>query len=135
MPPRIALILCIIFIIFLFRRDSGRHSELSKAIWVPLIWMIIIGSRAVSQWLNLSTNLESTDIYLEGSPFDRAIFLILIITGIFILLRRKISWSQILHNNTWIVIFFLYSGITFDWSDFPFVSLAFLVIDNSFSCC
>lgn len=75
----------------------------------------------ISLWLNWGTPI-SVEGYFEGSPFDRNIFIILIIIGIFVLSRRKIEWSQILKSNVWFVLLFLYCGISILWSDFPLVS-------------
>ncbi|MFX0196081.1 MAG: O-antigen ligase family protein [Candidatus Hodarchaeota archaeon] len=123
MSPPIALLICILFILYLYRIDFKRKPDVSHALWIPLIWMLIIGSRFVSQWLNIGTQLKSPDDYLEGSAIDRMVFMILIMSGLLILSRRKVNWSQILQNNKLIVIFFLYCGFSIVWSDFPFVSL------------
>jgi len=117
MPSAIALLICIIFIFYVFILDYRRESNVSVALWIPLIWMIIIGSRNASHWLNLGT-VMSTEAFLKGSPFDRNVFSLLIIAGLFILIRRKIYWSQIIKENAWIVLFFLYCGISIFWSDF-----------------
>jgi O-antigen ligase len=122
MPPKLALLICILFILVIFIGDIKRKRKSSLALWVPLIWMLIIGSRYVSQWLNLSPPIESPDDYLEGSPIDRNVFLGLIMVGLFILFRRRISWSQIFQRNAWILFFFFYGGISIFWSDFEFVS-------------
>jgi len=122
MPPKIALLLCIIFILYLFKLDFKLKSDVSHALWIPLIWLMISGSRLPSQWLNLNANVGQATVYMQGNPFDRVIFSILIVAGLFILSRRKINWSLILHSNRWIFLLFLYFGISILWSDFPFVS-------------
>ncbi|MGO9614246.1 MAG: O-antigen ligase family protein [Dissulfurispiraceae bacterium] len=122
MQKQVALLVCILFILYLFKRDSKRTSGVSPAIWIPLIWTLIIGSRAVSQWLNMGPILESPDAYIEGSPVDRGIFLFLIVAAFAILAKRRVSLGEIVRNNTWIVLFFLYGGISILWSDFAMVS-------------
>lgn len=121
MPPKIALSICIVFILYLFKIDSKCESYVSRALWIPLIWMMIVGSRMPALWLN-PAGMVSPEAYLEGNPLNRNIFIILIVTGIFILSRRKIDWSQILKNNMWIFLLFLYGGVSILWSDFPSVS-------------
>lgn len=118
MPSLIALLLCILFIFFLFVLDSKQKSNVSSAIWVPIIWITIMGSRLVAQWMNpgyLSTEAD----YMTGNPLDRTIFVILIIAGIIILSRRKIYWSQLVKRNIWIFLLVWYGGISILWSDFP----------------
>ena len=52
MNPSLALILTIVFILYLFKRDIGQQSNVSNALWIPWAWMMILGSRFVSEWLN-----------------------------------------------------------------------------------
>ena len=81
-----------------------------------------MGSRFVSQWLNVATRMESPEAYLEGSPLDMYVFVILIAAGLFVLLRRKIFWSEVLRRNGWIFGLLLYAGMSVLWSDFAFVA-------------
>jgi len=119
MPPALALFLCLIFIIYLLWTDTRRKAKVSYALWIPLIWMMILGSRLVSQWLDagsLSGSLE------EGNPLDAGVFSLLIGAGLFILARRRVALLQVIHDNPWLAIFFIYCGVSIGWSDFPFVS-------------
>ena len=123
MPPVIALLLCIFLIVILFRLDTKRQPHVSGALWIPLVWMLIIGSRFISQWFGVEPTLTSPDVLLEGSPLDRAIFLALITAGIFVLLRRRINWAELLRKNKLLILFLLYCGGSILWSDYPFVSI------------
>ena len=122
MPPLIALTLCCIFVLWLYVRDSRQYPEVSVAIYIPLIWLLIFASRPISQWLGMGQVVESPQAYLEGSPFDRNIFTALIGVGLFTLLRREVNWSDLLGRNKWIFSFFLYCGMSIMWSDFPVVT-------------
>ena len=53
MPPKLALILTLGFIVYLFRRDFREKPNVTWAIWLPIIWMFIIASKTVSQWLGI----------------------------------------------------------------------------------
>src|SRR5208283_1245746 len=108
MSPKLALILCILFIIYLLRHDYKSQPHVSRAIWIPLIWVLIIGSRFISQWLNMGSPLASPVALTEGSPVDRGIFLALEITGIFILSRRKIGWAGLIRDNKFLALFILF---------------------------
>lgn len=123
MPPELALILCILFILYVFWHDFKQKPNVTTALWVPLIWMMIVSSRYVSHWLNIGTASISPLDYEDGSPIDRLVFLLLLAFGIFILSKRKAKVSQILKNNKWIFVWFLYCGISIAWSDFPLVAL------------
>ncbi len=122
MSSQIALLLYIILALFLFITDVKRRPKVTYALWIPLIWMIIIASRFVSNWMNISAPIDSPDAYLEGSNLDRYVFLAMIVVGLFILSSRKLNWSLIVKNNTWIFLFFAYEALTILWSEFPFVS-------------
>ncbi len=125
MPQQVALLTCVLFILSVFIIDVKRKPKVSIALWIPLIWLMIISSRYASLWLNLGAPIgqEVTGAYYEGSPVDRNVFLVLIIAGIIILSKRQIEWSKIVQKNPWIFLLFLYSGISILWSDYPFVSL------------
>jgi len=71
--------------------------------------------------LNVAPALASASDYAEGSPLDRAVFFGLIIAGILILSRRQINWGELLVNNKWIVLYFLYCLASMAWSDEPFI--------------
>src|SRR5438309_4055646 len=122
MPPPLALLLTLLFILYLFTRESRQLYKPSPALWIPCIWLMILGSRAVSQWLNLGPPLQSPDDLLEGSPIDRAVFLLLIVAGLVVLWRRHIYWSEVFRKNIWLTLFFLYCAVSILWSDFPFVA-------------
>ncbi len=125
MPPTVALLTCIIFIVFLLWNDSSRSSKHSKALWVPQLWFLIILSRPVSQWLSpygIAIRFDEGVSPLE-SPLDASIFIFLIFASVVILNRRKISISEICRSNVWIIFFYLYCGVSIFWSDYPYVSL------------
>jgi O-antigen ligase len=122
MPPQLALLICILVILYLFWVDRKKNEGVSNAVWIPFIWMFLAGSRYVSQWLNLRVPTDTIDIYLEGDPVNRAVFSILIAAGFTVLLRRRPNWVEVFTKNTWIWLFFLFGAVSFFWSDFPFVS-------------
>ena len=102
--------------------NLGQSRDFSLALWVPFIWYAIIASRGVSRWLTLS-GYEPGDLsYLEGSPIDRAVYIVLIFLGIVILMRRRIEWHRVLKDNKWLVVLFIYMLLSISWSQFPEVS-------------
>src|SRR5262245_25891250 len=122
MPPQLALFLCIIFIAYLFKRDSKQEYQPSRAVWIPTIWLLILGSRSVSQWLDIRTNRSVQDQLMEGSPLDAMVYALLIIGAFAVLRKRQVRLGDVIRNNPWLLLFFLYAGISAIWSDFPFVS-------------
>lgn len=51
MPPSLALFLWFILLVALLRFDPAKDSGTSLALWVPVTWMFILGTRLPSQWL------------------------------------------------------------------------------------
>jgi len=119
----VALSLCIGFILCLFWIDSRRTSNTTHALWLPVLWLLVTASRPVSAWLGLTVPIESPDVYLEGSPVDRAFFIAMMLSGIVVLFFRKIHWLSLAGKNMIILLFLLYCGISAIWSDYPFVTL------------
>ena len=72
--PLVAALLTGVFLIYALRVERRRNPDVSAALWIPFCWMFLIGSRYVSQWLNVGIVLDSPDDYLDGSPVDRAVF-------------------------------------------------------------
>ncbi len=122
MNGTIAFTLCIIFIIWIFRVESKRKADVSSALWVPFFWLLMIGSRSVSQWLSMRSPVGTDDV-LSGNPIDQVVISAFLLSGLYILSKRKIAWERLFKNNLWIVLWFLYLGVSIAWSDFPGAAL------------
>jgi len=122
MPPPIALLLCILLIFYMLRIDFKHKSNVSSALWIPLIWVMIVGSRPIALWLSPEPVTATQDDYMSGNPIDRTFLIFLIVIGVFILSRRKVNWLQVYKNNSLIIIFIMYSVLSIMWSDFPGVA-------------
>jgi exopolysaccharide production protein ExoQ len=123
MPPPVATVLTLGFIIFLFRRDIREKPDVSGALWLPLIWLVIGCSRPVSEWLNIfGLPVSGAASVEEGSPVDAWFCFALIIAGSCVLIKRQVCLSEVISNNGWLIVFLLYCFISIAWSDFPFVA-------------
>lgn len=122
MPPPLALLLTTAFVAFLFWRDVRERPPVTGALWIPLLWMLIIGSRFVSEWLSLGGTFDTPSDLAEGSPLDRGVFLGLELAGLYVLYRRRISWSTVISRNVWLAIFLAYCALSLLWSEFPLVA-------------
>jgi O-antigen ligase len=122
MPPSLALGLSLTFSFFLLVRESRhRPPTVSRATWIPTMWLLILGSRSVSQWLNLQAP-QSVDPLLDGSPTDRIVYFALIACALVILWRRRPGWGRLFVSNAAIFMFLGYCVLSVAWSDFPFVA-------------
>ena len=123
LPQRLALFLTVAFIVFLFRRDIREKPDVSGALWLPLLWLVLTCSRSVSTWLNIfGLHVSGAASVEEGSPLDACFYLALAIVGFCVLIKRQIHLSEIVLNNGWLIAFFLFCFISIAWSDFPFVT-------------
>jgi exopolysaccharide production protein ExoQ len=125
MPPNVALSLYFILLIILFSIEFKKETEVSHAIWIPLLWFIVAGTKPVVQWIypGLTHTMHVVESVEAGNQIDQIYFLALLITGIIILSRRGKQWSELLKKNKWILVLFLYCALSLLWSDFPFSSL------------
>lgn len=119
MSPSIALLLCITFIATILILDKKHKVDTSWALWIPLLWLLIAGSRTIAQWLNPGIQVILPEDSSDGSPFDRIFFIFLIVSGVYTFLKRKLDWSLLFRNNVFVFLFFLYCGISIIWSDAP----------------
>jgi O-antigen ligase len=117
MGAPLALLICSIGVAGLFLLDRDNSVRNSKALWLPVIWLWIAGSRPVSVWLGTagrdSGALAST---LDGSPMDAAIFEALIAAGIIVLFQRRNRTIALLKASGPVLIYFLYCMISTAWS-------------------
>jgi O-antigen ligase len=110
-----------IYGLYLLNRDP--KAETSKALWIPLIWLLIAGSRNVGEWLGATVAAPSTtaDPYIEGNPIDRNLLAGLVAIGVIILIRRRGKVGKILLANWPILLYFTYCLVSVLWSDYPYV--------------
>ena len=134
MPPAIASIIFTIGILGLFYLNRDKSVRMSKALWIPAVWLFLISSRPVSLWLGMATNIEgvnataayvegnSTEAYVEGSPFDRNVFVFLLLAALVVLVARSGRVGPLLRKNVPILLYFGFCAVSIVWSDFPFVA-------------
>jgi exopolysaccharide production protein ExoQ len=122
MPPVIALIFCAVLVIVLLRTERGRNPDASLALWVPTFWLLLCGSKPIGRWLDPYATAGQIGSEEAGSPLDRLMLSVLILLAVLILRKRKIDWYRVMKDNFWLIMLFLYLGMSTMWSDFPFVS-------------
>jgi len=123
MPPQVASLIFTVGIIGLFMLDRDRSTRTSIALWLPIAWLILGGSRNFSVWLGAPGYTNSPDQYLEGSPMDRAILTALIAGGLVVLAARGRQTGDAMRRNLPLLVFLLYCAASTVWSDYPFVAL------------
>lgn len=123
MTPYLPTLLCLLVSAYLFWVDRRQAEGVSGAVWIPLLWMFLAGSRYASQWLALGPpDFVSAEAYDEGSPLNRNVFLGLILAGVAVLGQRRVDWSAVLTRNSWLFLFFLFAATSVLWADDTFLS-------------
>ncbi len=123
LPPPLALFLTVAFMFFLFRRDVREQRNVTGALWLPVLSLVLMCSRPLTEWLNIfGLHVSGAASVEEGSPLDAFAYLALAIAGFCVLSKRQLQLSEIVLNNGWLIAFFLYCFISIAWSDFPFIA-------------
>jgi exopolysaccharide production protein ExoQ len=122
MPPRIAAVFFFLGILGLFALARQVKERASKALWIPVFWLLIAGSRNVGQWLQMTSPMDQDSRYMDGNPVDRVVLGTLMALGLAVLCTR---WDQVqrqLRANMPVLLFFLYCAFSCLWSDYPDVA-------------
>ncbi len=116
----LAFLICSTGIAGLFFLDRDPSTRNSKALWLPVMWLWIAGSRPTSSWFGMGASgasvLAST---LDGSPMDAAVFAALIVAGIIVVFLRRDRTIPLLKANGPVLIYLLYCLISITWSPIP----------------
>jgi exopolysaccharide production protein ExoQ len=91
----------------------------SKALWLPVIWVWIIGSRPPSSWFGMSMQQVAAGELPSGSPLDQLVILMLLLGGVVVMAARYRSAGKILRACWPITIYFAFCLYSLMWSEFP----------------
>jgi O-antigen ligase len=117
MAPQIALIICIGFVLFLLKIERKQSQEVSIAVWIPTLWMMLVSSKPLGVWFQLAGSTME-----EGSPLDRVFLIAILCVGLMILIKRKFAWSGAIKENPWLVLLIGYILMSVLWSDMAYTS-------------
>jgi len=109
-------------IMVLFYLDRDAKVRPSGALWVPVTWMLIVGSREISEWMSLRNHTSIAAKFTEGQMSDALGFAFLMFLGALVLNHRSHQVAEILQRNFPLLLFLFYCAISILWSDFPVVA-------------
>jgi len=113
MSPTIATTVFAIGVGGLFYLDRDKAVQTSKALWLAVAWVWILGSRSISTWLQVNPANKN------DSPIDELIAAVLILCGILVLCMRSQAVRSALKSGWPIAVYFAYCLLSAFWSDFP----------------
>ncbi len=122
MNQRLATIVYVAFIAGLFYMDRDTKVRTSKALWISVLWLMIVGSRPISTWFDMGPTISQGPVGTEGSPLDAAIFAILIVAALVAIGMRWEKVVSFVRGNIPIVLYFIYAGLSIAWCDYPVVA-------------
>lgn len=115
-----ALILCLIFVVFVLVRDTKRRKTVSWAIWLPTIYLIIVGSRPLSSWFGGNGwSGQGLANSAEGSPIDQVFFFSLLVGSFIVATSRGAQWGKLFTSNLPLMLFYGYFILSILWSEDP----------------
>jgi exopolysaccharide production protein ExoQ len=125
MKGDLILLSCFGFIIWLIRTDIRTRHYSSGALWIPGLWLAMIGSRPIGFWLGDRTVGSN----VEGNPLNLLGFVIPIVASLYVLLRRRISWRSFVYQNRALLALYLFYLLSVLWSPVPLASFKRLIKD------
>lgn len=122
MPPFLASCLTLAFILWLLYRNATGGPYTTRALWLAVIWVCTLAARPIGYWFGAGGGAGQMVSDEGGSPVDRTVLFILIISALFVLMRRRISWGGVIRRSPWLWLFYVYLLASVFWSDDPFVA-------------
>jgi exopolysaccharide production protein ExoQ len=115
--PQIATLVTFASIALLFRWDCGRANTVSRAIWIPVLWVLVIAGKSVAIWLEILFGVTNGPV-----TWDSMVWTVLIVAGALVIRARRVAVSSFILSNRWMSAYLLYSLVSVAWSDVPFTS-------------
>lgn len=119
MSQSLALWICVVGVAGLFYLDRDESARTSKALWLPIIWLSIAGSRSPFAWFGMRTLQEIPGQLPEASLPDQLLAVSLLLLGLVVLLLRRKKVTSLLKANWPIMLYFCFCLASLLWSDFP----------------
>jgi len=117
MPPQLALLLCIAFVLYLLRIDRQLTKDVSRAVVLPILWLFSIATKPLGVWFPSSGGDE------YASPWDQYFLMGLLVVGIVVLIQRRFNWGEAFRSHPWLVLFIAYMLVSTLWGDLPLTGM------------
>lgn len=101
--------------------DARRSPDLSPALWLAVIWVVLLASRPIAQWFDPQVGGIDADP-MDGSPLDRTVILSILLCACIILLHRKLEWQRWFLQNKWVFALVVFAGLSVLWSEYTEVT-------------
>jgi exopolysaccharide production protein ExoQ len=119
-----ALLLTLICSAWMLKQEMKRRPGFGSALWIPLLFVAIIGSRPVSVWLMGSRGGRS-----GSSPLDEGFYLLVLGGSLILASVRGVNWGRLLVGNIPLLLVWAFFVLSVFWSDEPVASAKRIVKD------
>jgi exopolysaccharide production protein ExoQ len=106
--------------VWLLARDAKRRPEFTSLLWIPTLFVMILGSRPVSYWFGErrysagpGSNETSTSI------LDEVFYLLILGASFFIANSRGVKWRKLLTQNVTFLFLYAFYTLSILWSADP----------------
>src|SRR5450755_2458527 len=113
-----ALFLCLGVVSWLIMRDCKRRPLVSRMVWLPTFFLLIIGSRPVSVWLGVGGNGLGGN-GADRNPVDQLFFFATLGLSFVISLSRRVRWGKLFASNLPLMALYLFFALSVLWSGDP----------------
>jgi exopolysaccharide production protein ExoQ len=117
MPKQLALLLGVCLVLWMLWRDIRARSAGSWALFIPAFYLCIICSRPLGYWFGMGAANK-----VDGSPFDRFVFLTFIVFVLVVLARRALNWGLVISKNPLLFLVLAYLMVSTFWAYHPLSS-------------
>lgn len=99
-------------ILWLIKRDTARRKGITTALWIPTLWIGIIATKYLSQWVGGGGGSS-----LDGSPIDALFFLCMMVAAFIVLVRREVNWGKFISSNWSVLLLYAFLLISVFWAN------------------
>ena len=121
----LGLLLSLVFLYIFIKQDQKEWPRYSLILWLPLTWLLITSTRLLQILFPSPAALDTYDAigaYFEGNPRNRIILLSMIILGLILFVKKKVSFNEVFKQNAWLFLLYFFAFISIGWSNHPYVS-------------
>src|ERR1700722_8120685 len=112
MSPAVATYASIAGILWLLWLDRDPKVRTSRALWVPFLWLLIVCSRPVTDWVGSGSEIRIADQVQDASPTDRLVYMGLETIWLCLLARRSRRVAPLLRANVPLLMCLGYCAIS-----------------------
>jgi len=111
-----ALLVCTLFVAFLLNMERKRATGLSRALWIPTIWILLVASKPLATWFGVVGDPTA------GSLLDRTVLSGLGCLALLVLASRQFHWPSAMKTYASLMLLIGVMLISLLWSRIPAIS-------------